>query len=332
MTLLMLMLFFLYIGVHTYARTKTVRISIELGNQRPEMEKGSMDQNLPSTRIMVYMLEDIDIRKAPAPFHYLLHFVRFTVWAFALVKLRHDEIAALCILTIMNTIYLMWMIHVRPYKRNLNNRLGIFVETCTLMTTLCMFPYIRAWPPRDIFIDFAKYQFTILWVMILGIPLIIIYDHLWKKFIMKEDYFHKPHRTIFESRPKIKKSKKLEVPEPIPEAEGEGEESEEEKDEEPPEEQKNKKEPPNEKENKEPPQEETKQLPKEKEKKQPSKEEEKKEPSATSSHYTTEGEESETSRSEASRGKLYLIWVYRERTEEKKERLCISREEGTRGE
>lgn len=170
MTMLMILFFFIYLGIHTFHRTKLERVSLELGTQSPELSKGSMDPGLPATRIMVKFLEDIDIRKGPAPFHYALYFLRFFVWAFVLVNVRYDEVAALVILTIMNATYLLWMIYVRPYKTNLNNRLGIFVEMCTLLTTLCIFPYIRAWPPKDIFINFARYQFAIVWIMVLLIP------------------------------------------------------------------------------------------------------------------------------------------------------------------
>uniref|UniRef100_A0A7S3NF19 Uncharacterized protein n=1 Tax=Euplotes harpa TaxID=151035 RepID=A0A7S3NF19_9SPIT len=44
-----------------------------------------------------------------------------------------------------------------------------------------------------------------MWMMLLLVPVIILADHFWKAFIMKQGYFVKPHRTIFES----KKPKKL---------------------------------------------------------------------------------------------------------------------------
>lgn len=81
MTLSMVLFFFIYLGIHTYHRTKADRISIEAGTQRPEMAEGSVDSTLPATRIMVKFLEDIDIRKAPAPFHYALYLIRSIIWA-----------------------------------------------------------------------------------------------------------------------------------------------------------------------------------------------------------------------------------------------------------
>jgi len=219
--------FFFYAGVHTYHRTKNERISLELGTQRPELSHGSTDPTLPATRVMVKFFEDIDIRKAPAPFHYCLFLVRLFVWAFVLVHSRYNEITSLAVLTCMNATYLMWMMYVRPYKTNLNNRIGIFVETCTLLTTLCIFPYIRGWPPKDIFIDFAKYQFAIVWIMVLTIPVLLVGQHVWKVIIMKEDYYNKPHRTFFISKKKPKKIPQPVIQEVSDDGEGEGEGEEE---------------------------------------------------------------------------------------------------------
>lgn len=225
MTLSMVLFFFIYLGIHTYHRTKSDRISLEIGTQRPEMSEGSRNPMLPATRIMVKFLEDIDIRKAPAPFHYAFYLIRYIIWSAILVYVRYDEITALIVLTTINTTFLLYMMYVRPFKTNLNNRIGIFVEMCTLCVTLCIFPYIRAWPPRPIFIDFARLQFAILWIMVLTIPLLLVADHFWKSKIMKQDYFQKPHRTIFASRKKPKKLAKIQPPtadNPLP-AEGEGE-------------------------------------------------------------------------------------------------------------
>jgi hypothetical protein len=136
MTLLMVLFFFIYLGFHTYNRTKSDRISLELGTQRPDMTIGSQDDGLGYSRIIVKFLEDIDIRKAPAPFHYALYLIRYFVWAFILVYERHNEISALLWLTCINSVFLLWMLYVRPFKTNINNRLGIFVEMCTLFVTL----------------------------------------------------------------------------------------------------------------------------------------------------------------------------------------------------
>jgi len=95
----MILFFFVYVGVHTYHRTKSDRISLEVGTQRPELSHGSDDPSLPATRIMVRILEDIDIRKGPAPFHYAMYISRFFIWAFVLVHSRDNEIQALLILT-----------------------------------------------------------------------------------------------------------------------------------------------------------------------------------------------------------------------------------------
>lgn len=66
----MVWFFFIYLGIHTYSRTKSDRVSIEMGTQRPELSEGSMASYLTSTVIISKFLEDIDIRKAPACFHY----------------------------------------------------------------------------------------------------------------------------------------------------------------------------------------------------------------------------------------------------------------------
>ena len=85
MSLSMVIFFFTYLGIHTYHRTKSDRISIEIGTQRPEMAEGSGDPGLTSTRIISKFLEDIDIRKAPASFHYLIYLLRRLAWALVLV-------------------------------------------------------------------------------------------------------------------------------------------------------------------------------------------------------------------------------------------------------
>mmetsp|Transcript_43337 Transcript_43337/g.50921 ORF Transcript_43337/g.50921 Transcript_43337/m.50921 type:complete len:245 (+) Transcript_43337:1786-2520(+) len=135
MTLAMVLFFFIYLGIHTYHRTKSDRISIEMGTQRPEMAEGATD-GVTETRIIAKFLEDIDVRKAPAGFHYTTYLIRRIIWAFILVYQRDREITCLIVLTTLNTLALLWMMYVRPYKTNLNNRLGIFVEMCTLLTTL----------------------------------------------------------------------------------------------------------------------------------------------------------------------------------------------------
>lgn len=136
MTLSMVLFFFIYLGIHTYHRTKSDRISLELGTQRPEMAIGSQEAGLAATRIMVKFLEDIDIRKGPAPFHYAFYLIRYIAWACILVYVRYDEISALLALTCINSVFLLWMLYIRPFRTNLNNRLGIFVEMCTLLVTL----------------------------------------------------------------------------------------------------------------------------------------------------------------------------------------------------
>ena len=132
MSLCMQIFFFTYLGIHTFHRTKRVRVSMELGTQRHELSEGSMDPNLPATRIMTKFLEDIDIRKSLAPFHYVLLHIRMLIYCVVLATMRKSEISSLVVLTFMNCIYLYWMMYVRPYKTNLNNRMGIWVEACTL--------------------------------------------------------------------------------------------------------------------------------------------------------------------------------------------------------
>lgn len=70
MTLMMVWFFFIYLGIHSFSRTKTDRVSIELGTQRPQLSHDSMGPHITSTVIIAKFLEDIDVRKAPAPFHY----------------------------------------------------------------------------------------------------------------------------------------------------------------------------------------------------------------------------------------------------------------------
>ena len=54
------------------------------------------------------------------------------------------------------------------------------------------------------------------------IPFIIFGDHWYKVHILKEGYFRKPHRTLFKTKKKPKKMKRLAVVDPA-EGEGEGE-------------------------------------------------------------------------------------------------------------
>lgn len=231
----MVLFFFIYLGIHTYHRTKTSRVSIEMGTQRPELSEGSNDPLLPGTLIMMRFLEDIDIRKALAPFHYALYLLRRIYWCFILVYLKKSEITALVCLTFSNLTFLYWMMYIRPYKTNMNNRVGIFVEACTLLITLCIFPYIRGWESKEVFEDFARYQVALLIIMMLMIPLLIMWDHFYKVKIMKVDYYKKPFRRIFGVK-KPKKLKRLNIPDSKQvgdeEGEGEGEGDEEKKKEE----------------------------------------------------------------------------------------------------
>lgn len=162
MSLCMMWFTFIYAGIHTYFRTKTDRVSLEVGYHSRHLSDGAVMNYLPHTRLMCKLLEDIDIRKALAPFHYAFFMFRSAFWCFVLVYMKTWEITCLCILICTNSTYLLWMVYVRPFKTNLNNRIGIWVEACTLCCTLCIFPYIRGWETKFIFEDFARYQVSIL--------------------------------------------------------------------------------------------------------------------------------------------------------------------------
>ena len=108
-SLCMQIFFFTYLGIHTYHRTKTVRVSMEIGTQRHKLSESSMNLNLPVTWIIIKFLGDIDIRKSVAPFHYVLLHIRMLIYCVVLVTMLKSETSSLIVLTFMNCICLYWM-------------------------------------------------------------------------------------------------------------------------------------------------------------------------------------------------------------------------------
>ena len=133
-------------------------------------------------------MQDINIKKPLACFHYVVWFWKRALFSIFICAMRREAYVMMMLLLVMNLLSFLWVCLVRPYKTTVNNRCAIWMELCTLVLTMIMYPMVYKWTPQDEIILFSQVNFGLIFAMLLVMMVILLFYHCWRVGIQKEEF------------------------------------------------------------------------------------------------------------------------------------------------
>lgn len=125
------------------------------------------EHEMPNNWYIKHFMKDINIKKPLACFHYVVFFTKRSILCILFISYRNDPYNMLIWLLCYQLGSFLWVCLVRPYKTTAVNRVAIWAEMCLLAIVILLFPFAYKWTTFEQVTQFAKWNFSLIFILLL---------------------------------------------------------------------------------------------------------------------------------------------------------------------